>query len=167
MKMEKLGSLIVFGEYAGDLEAIAKVLNAFEYEQDVDKHERFVVVDGRIQTDSYLVDEDASVMPYRWDVEGEDEPRYDPSLEDVSGAIAPLLTSGTLELVSIKCRFGLFIDLERLSIRSDGWAQIQSHWDSGEHDEDRYVCSTATYEPGDQCTTDTDEPPFPISSFEE
>jgi hypothetical protein len=41
--MQIPGSLIVCGDYAGDLEAIAKVLNTFEFDQDWDKAERFVV----------------------------------------------------------------------------------------------------------------------------
>jgi hypothetical protein len=90
MKMEIPGSLIVCGSYAGDLEAIVKVLNTFEFDQDWDKDERFVVVDGRIETDRYLI-ENAGAMPYSWYEEGreeEDEPNYEPSLEEVSNAIA-------------------------------------------------------------------------------
>ena len=161
------GALIVCGDYAGDLEAIAKLLNTFEFDQDEDQHERFVVVDGRIQTDRYLID-NAGAMPYCWNVEGEDEPCYEPSLEAVSGAIAPLLTSGTLVLVSTTCFLGECVALERLSIRSDGWAQSERQRylsvivadaifepDLYEHNGARalknwYECSTDTYEPPDQ-----------------
>jgi hypothetical protein len=46
------GALIVCGDYTGDLEAIAKVLNTFGLDQDEDKDERFLVVDGRIKTEN-------------------------------------------------------------------------------------------------------------------
>ena len=155
------GALIVCGDYAGDLEAIAKLLNTFEFDQDEDQHERFVVVDGRIQTDRYLID-NAGAMPYYWHNGAEDEDGVcEPSLEAVSSAIAPYLTSGTLELVSISSYCGQYVILVRLSIRSDGWAQSErQQYDSVKVGEDPferdsvkgrvrknwYKCSTKTVE---------------------
>ena len=43
------GSLIVGGDYEGDLEAIAKVFNTFEFDAGEDRDQRFVVHDGRIK----------------------------------------------------------------------------------------------------------------------
>ena len=152
------GALIVCGDYSGDLEAIAKVLNTFEFDQDDYKDERFVVVDGRIEIDRYGV-ECAGAMPYCWhkEAEEEEEDGYDPTLEEVSGAIAPLLTSGTLEVVSIRSTYGQFAELERLSIRSDGWAQTQNQtYESGKRGKRKtknwYECSTETFEPPKQST---------------
>jgi hypothetical protein len=141
--MEMPGSLIVCGDYAVDLEAIAKVLNTFDFDQDWrNRDERFVVVDGRIQTDRYLID-NPGAMPYCWYVEGEDEPCYEPSLEEVSGAIAPLLTSGILELVSVNSSYGQYVKLERLSIRSDGWAQSErQRYDNVKVGEDPFECNS-------------------------
>ena len=50
----------------------------------------------------------------------------EPSLEDLSKAIAPLMTRGTLELASIRHDESGKIQLESLAIRSDGWAQRES-----------------------------------------
>ena len=44
-----MGSLIVCGDYEGDLEAIAEVLNGYRFDQDDDPEWRFVVHDGRIE----------------------------------------------------------------------------------------------------------------------
>ena len=44
-----MGSLIVCGDYEGDLEAITEVLNGFSFDQDDDQEQRFVVHDGRIE----------------------------------------------------------------------------------------------------------------------
>jgi hypothetical protein len=157
------GTLIVCGDYTGDLEAIAKVLNTFEFDHDEDKYERFFVLDGRIEVDRYYVD-GAGAMPYIWNKEDGEHCDY-PTLEDVSSAIAPYLTSGTLVLVSIDSYKGQYAGLERLSIRSDGWAQSErQQYDSHKVVEDPFECdsvkgrvrknwytfSTDTYEPPDQ-----------------
>ena len=46
--MEQNGTLIVCGDYEGDLKAIAKVLNTFEFDAGENRDQRFVVHDGRI-----------------------------------------------------------------------------------------------------------------------
>jgi hypothetical protein len=72
---------------------------------------------------------------------------YKPSLEELSNAIAPLLTSGTLEVVSIDSNYGQFVHLHRLSIRSDGWVQAQEQICKRSKRKNWYYCSTETFEP--------------------
>ena len=138
-------ALIVCGDYAGDLEAIARVLNNFRFDLDKDQRELFVVVNGRIETDRYCI-VGRSATPFGRYVAVEEEGEefyYQPPLNEISGAIAPLLTSGTLEFVSVRSTYGQFVELEKLSIRSDGWAQTQSQrYDSGK----RGKCSTENFE---------------------
>ena len=133
------GALIVCGDYTGDLEAIARVLNKDQ------EDERFVVVNGRIETDRYCI-VGRSATPFGRYVAVEEEGEefyYQPPLNEISGAIAPLLTSGTLEFVSVRSTYGQFVELEKLSIRSDGWVQTQSQrYDSGK----RGKCSTENFE---------------------
>ena len=133
------GALIVCGDYTGDLEAIARVLNKDQ------EDERFVVVNGRIETDRYCI-VGRSATPFGRYVAVEEEGEefyYQPPLNEISGAIAPLLTSGTLEFVSVRSTYGQFVELEKLSIRSDGWVQTQSQrYDSSK----RGKCSTENFE---------------------
>ena len=111
------GSLIVCGNYDGDLEAIAKVLNGLEFDQAEDRDQRFVVHDGRIKPDRFDIDcasaafplcgwyksEDGRRLPeneYRELPDGDDNGEWDfddyeeVSLADLSKAIAPLLEVG-------------------------------------------------------------------------
>ena len=60
------GTLIVCGDYQGDLEAIAKVLNAFEFDQGDERDQRFVVHDGRIEPDRFRIDAVSAAFPLRW-----------------------------------------------------------------------------------------------------
>ena len=133
------GALIVCGDYTGDLEAIARVLNKDQ------EDERFVVVNGRIETDRYCI-VGRSATPFGRYVAVEEEGEefyYQPPFKEISGAIAPLLTSGTLEFVSVRSTYGQFVELKKLSIRSDGWVQTQSQrYDSGK----RGKCSTQNFE---------------------
>ena len=57
------GALIVCGDYEGNLNAIAKVLNRFEYDQG-DERLRFVVHDGRIEPNNFG-NETMSAFPLR------------------------------------------------------------------------------------------------------
>ena len=134
---ERMGSLIVCGDYEGDLEAIAEVLNGYAFDQDDDQEQRFVVHDGRIEPEPLdIYDPNRRVLPIRWSEDSE------VSLAELSRAIAPLLKRGTLELVSIG-----HIKLERLAIRSDGWVQRQiQEYDSFPRDKWR-TRSTGTYQP--------------------
>jgi hypothetical protein len=67
------------------------------------------------------------------------------SLEDLSKAIAPLLTRGTLQLASIRHENGK-VQLEGLAIRSDGWAQRESQEFEFIQRIELHECSTETYE---------------------
>ena len=49
--LESMALSIVCGDYQGDLEAIANLLNAFEFGQGDKPGQRFVVHDGRIEPD--------------------------------------------------------------------------------------------------------------------
>jgi hypothetical protein len=165
------GTLIVCGDYDGDLEAIAKVFNTFEFDAGDDRDQRFVVHDGRISTQGIDLAWASAAFPLRYWYESKDGRQlpnneylelpdeeadghwdclddYDhPSLAELSKMIAPLLTRGTLELVSV-CHYKTdTIEFEKLAIRSDGWVQRQSQkYESGPRDKWRKR-STATYKP--------------------
>jgi hypothetical protein len=57
--------LIVCGDYKGNLEAIAKVLNGLEFDQDENRDRRFVVHDGRIKPDRFDIDSASAAFPLR------------------------------------------------------------------------------------------------------
>ena len=64
--MEQNGTLIVCGDYEGDLEAIAKVLNTFEFDAGEDRDQRFVVHDGRISTQGIDLAWASAAFPLRY-----------------------------------------------------------------------------------------------------
>jgi hypothetical protein len=158
------GALIVCGDYEGNLNAIAKVLNCFEYDQG-DERLRFVVHDGRIEPHIFG-NETMSAFPLRvwfksqdgrripreelsdaedgyWDIDDYEEV----SSEELSKTIAPLLTRGTLELVSIRHYKTRFIMFRTLAIRSDGCVQRQRQkYESFQRDK-WHTHSAATFEP--------------------
>jgi hypothetical protein len=72
------------------------------------------------------------------------------SLEDLSKAIAPLLTRGTLELASIRHDENGKVQLESLAIRSDGWAHRESQEFEFVQGIELHGCSTETYGKGTQ-----------------
>jgi hypothetical protein len=164
------GSLIVCGNYDGDLEAIAEVLNGLEFDQDEDRDQRFVVHDGRIEPDRFEIDNASAASPlcgwyqsedgrrlpenkYRELPDGDDDGEWDfddyeeVSLADLSKAIAPLLKRGTLELVSIRHYMTREIQFERLAIRSDGWVQRQSQKYESVPRDKWHTRSAGTYKP--------------------
>ena len=132
--------VILGGDYEGDLEAIAKVLNGGQ---------RFVVHHGRIELDRSDIWAMGSAFPLRgwcksedgrrlpanevdelsnesvdWDFDDYEELR----LAELSETIAPLLTRGTLELsFGWECKTGA-IHLKQLAIRSDGRVQHKNTW---------------------------------------
>lgn len=162
------GSLIVCGDYEGDLEAIVKVLNGFEFDQDDEQDRRFVVHDGRIRPNHFEVDGATAAFPlrawykssdgrrlpankvYELPDEGVEWQFYDfeeVSLAELSEAIAPLLKRGTLELVSIFHYKSKFIMFETLTIHSDGRAQRQKHDCESSPRNNWHERSTATFKP--------------------
>ena len=161
------GNLIVCGDYQGDLEAIAKVLNAFEFGQADMRDQRFVVHDGRIEPPFcnnglsaaspirwWYTSKDGRRLPANEFPELPDEEEWDRdddyeclSVEELSSTIAPLLTRGTLELVSVRAYNISDIQFARLAIRSDGWAQRQSQNFESAPRKNWHKCYTTTYEP--------------------
>ena len=108
------GTLIVCGDYQGDLEAIAKVLT-FEFDQGDKRDQRFVVHDGGIKPEDscgafplVVVQSKMGALPANESPELPDEEEWDCddyeylSVPQLSKTIAPLLTRGTLELVLVR-----------------------------------------------------------------
>jgi hypothetical protein len=141
------GTMIVCGDYEGDVEAIAKVLNAFEFGQGDMSDQPFLVRDGRIQPALFNNGLSATWLTRRWytskdgrrlpanefpELPAEEEWERDCdvpenlSLNQLSKTIAPLLTRGTLELVSVWAYRIYDLQFARLAIRSDGRAQAES-----------------------------------------
>ena len=182
---EGYDTLIVRGDYEGNSEAIAEVLNGLSFDQDgawdpvFEVHEGypvFEVHEGNIDTDRIEVENASAAFPRRAWYTSEDGRRLpankvdelsdegvewhfdhyeEPSLEDLSRAIAPLMTRGTLELVSIRHDENGKIQLESLAIRSDGWAQRESQ--EFEIVIELHECSTETYGKG---TRNSSKPPL-------
>ena len=130
---ESYGSLIVCGDYEGNLEAIAEVLNGCRFDQDDDPEQRFMVHDGSIEPDRF----DIFGVTGVFDIPGS------PSFMALRNAIAPLLKRGTLVLVSIGHN-----KLERIAIRSDGWVQCQIQRYQSFPRHKWHSRSTMTYQPG-------------------
>ena len=129
-----------------------------------------MVHDGRISTQGIDLDWASAAFPLRYWYTSKDGRRlptnefpelpdeeddggwycddYDhPSLAELSKTIAPLLTRGTLELVSVWHYKTEQVQFEKLAIRSDGWAQRQSQkFESGPR-EKWHKRSRATYGP--------------------
>jgi hypothetical protein len=127
----EFGTLIVCGDYRGDLEAIAKVLNAIEFDQGEERDQRFFVHEGRIEPDRSNIDAVSAAFPLRWSYQSEDgrrpaaneylelpdeekdssrdsgEDHETPSLAQLSKLIAPLLPDGTLELVPVRASINM------------------------------------------------------------
>jgi hypothetical protein len=142
--MTDYGTLSVRGDYQGDLDEIAEVLNGFEFDQGERRDQRFQVIDDCIETDRFYrcgvtaafpvcgwyATEDGRRLPAKKYRELPDEDDGDWHFEDyeevslgeLSKAIAPLLKRGTLELVSIS-RHKNGSRHETLAIRSDGCVQ--------------------------------------------
>jgi hypothetical protein len=167
------GTLIVCGDYQGDLEAIAKVLNAFEFGQGDMRDQRFVVHDGRIEPPSWnnglgaaspirwwYTSKDGRRLPANEFPELPDEEEWDRDddnyeclrVEQLSETIAPLLRRGTLELVSVRAYKTRHVQFARLAIRSDGWAEHQVQNFESAPRKNWHMRYTATYEPTGQPT---------------
>jgi hypothetical protein len=164
-------TMIVFGDYEGDLEAIAKVLNAFEFGQGEMSDRPFLVSDGRIKLALWNNGLTAAV-PIRWWYTSKDGRRLpanefpefpelpdeeewecdcdvpeDLSVEQLSKIIAPLLTRGTLELVSVRAYPPCDLQFARLAIRADGRAQHESRNYTSAPVKNWHERYRATYEP--------------------
>jgi hypothetical protein len=165
------GTLIVCGDYQGDLEAIARVLNAFEFGQGDMRDQRFVVHDGPIEP-SFWNNGLSPASPIRWWYTSKDGRRLpanefpefpelpdeeewerdcdvpeDLSVEQLSKIIAPLLTRGTLELVSVRAYKTWSVQFARLAIRADGRAQHESRNYTSAPVKNWHEPYRATYEP--------------------
>ena len=168
---EGYGTLIVCGDYEGNSEAITEVLNGLQFDQDGAFDQGFMVHEGNIDTDRVEIANASAAFPLRAWYTSEDGGRLpsnkvdelsdegvewhfdeyeEPSLEDLSKAIAPLMTRGTLELASIRHDENGKIPLESLAIRSDGWAQRESQEFEFVQRIELHECSTETYGKGTQ-----------------
>ena len=144
------GTIIVCGDYEGDLNAIVNVLNSLELNSDCvqfqvhkDKRESiyldsrcvqyptlspsrriYVFEDGR----RVSADEADEAVIQEWeDNDGDldcDEPY---TLEELSSLISPHLSKGTLELVAVATEKNRYAYYERLVFRSDGTAEWHHH----------------------------------------
>jgi hypothetical protein len=142
------GTFIVCGDYEGDLDAIAEVLNSLRLNQDdaqfsVDDDEGIIGLDsvgvqyptvfpsrkiyvfgdgGRV-----FADESYDSVVEQWEAEEDgdlDSESY--SLEELSDLISPHLTKGTIELVAVANEKNRYAYYDRLIIRSDGSAERRS-----------------------------------------
>ncbi len=144
-----IGSILVCGDYKGDLKQIAHILGRLisyypgdetAFQVDEDKHRLVWNGDCCLSVSvsperhslklndgsSIFADEaDESVLS-QWRNDGSHWDREDCDLETVSRLILPLLQSGTIELVSASiARFSIWH--ERLIIRCDGSVELHSH----------------------------------------
>jgi hypothetical protein len=138
------GTLIVCGEYSGDLQQICRVLNKWIFDSNDDPI-KFFVKEGRIVPDLYVTPlpstypyrewlelPDGRRIPYDEAKENdfiEDDPDFDCeeiNLKRMSREISPLLTQGTLELVVVgHCELRQ-VYLERLAIAASGVVERRS-----------------------------------------
>jgi hypothetical protein len=139
------GTWIVCGNYeSGDLEAIAEVLNGWEWFVDpFGPKEYFVVHDGRIRPSC---DVDYVIFPEMYDAE--ECFSEEVSLAELSRRIAPLLTGGTLELVSTSRGYWRCIMTTTLAIHSDGRVQHSIQTYESDRRDKWHTCSTETFPPG-------------------
>ena len=142
------GTIIVCGDYKGNLDAIADVLNSLKLNADdvqfsvrddegiigldgvgvqyptvFPSREIYVFGDGR----RVFADESDDSVVEQWEAEGDgdlDSESY--SLEELSGLISPHLTKGTIELVAVANEKNRYTYHDRLIIRSDGSAERHS-----------------------------------------
>lgn len=142
------GTIIVCGDYEGDLDAIAEVLNSLRLNQDGAQFsayddEGIIGLDGfGVQyptvfpsREIYLFGDgrkvfadasDASVVE-QWEADKDGDLESESySLEELSGLISPLLTKGTIELIAVGNEKNRYAYYDRLIIRSDGSAERHS-----------------------------------------
>jgi len=142
------GTIVVCGNYRGNLNEIADALNLFEWNADYEKFhaykdahvvglerngiqyptvfpERHILVlnDGR----RYFADEADETTTEDWEAEGGEIDVEFYSLEQLSKVISPLLTKGTIEIVAVAYEKSTYAYYERLVIRSDGYAERHRH----------------------------------------
>jgi hypothetical protein len=140
------GTIIVCGDYEGDLDAIAEALNSLKlntsdvqfsvYDDDIvldgigvqyptvfPSREIYVFGDGRkVFADA----SDASVVE-QWEADEDGDLESESySLEELGGLISPVLTKGTIELVAVANEKNRYAYYDRLIIRSDGSAERHS-----------------------------------------
>lgn len=154
------GTIIVCGDYEGDLNAIVNVLNWLKLTSDraqfqVHKDEReyiyldshcvqyptlspsrriYVFEDGR----QVSADDADEVVIQEWEDNDGDLDYGEPyTLEELSSLISPHLRKGTLELVAVANEKDTYAFCERLVIRSDGTADWHLYYADG--------CSTARW----------------------
>jgi hypothetical protein len=140
-------TLIVCGNYEGNLAAIAGVLNGWQWVVDPFGPEKcFVVHDDRIEPNRHEVDSVSAAFPRAYDADK--EVCEEVSLAALSGTIAPLLTRGTLEVVSIGHCYWRSVTVETLAIHADGRVQRKIQTYESDPPDKWHTCSTETFPPG-------------------
>ena len=105
--MDEFGKIMVFGDYEGDLKAIADNLNSLQWGQWAVKQSRVPGGGARCEI----------IAP-----EGDYNATLRCTLSELSGLISPHLNKGTFEFVAVRAsRFEVWH--ERLLVRSDGSAE--------------------------------------------
>jgi hypothetical protein len=113
------GTIIVCGDYEGDLDAIAELLNSFRLnESDV---QFSVYVDTDIVLDNVVVQYPTVFLSREIADEDGDLESESYSLEELSGVISPLLTKGTIELIAVANEKNRYAYYDRLRVMRGSW----------------------------------------------
>lgn len=168
-----IGSILVCGDYKGDIKQIANVLGkligyypgnepGFEANEDESKldwngdcwglvsidpeRHSLKLSDGR----RVYADEADEMILKQWEADGGDSDCEECDLETVSRLVSPLLTSGTIELVSFTTMQCFFISHGRLIIRSDGSVELHDIYSTSRVDEEWTQCVSERYDPAEK-----------------
>ena len=167
------GMIIVCGDYKGDLDAIAEVLNSLKLNKSdvqfsVYGDEGIIALDGYdilyptvcpcreiyVFGDGREVFADASdasvVEQWEADEDGDVDEGEEYSLEQLSGLISPLLTKGTIELVAVATEKDRYAYYDRLIIRSDGSAEWHLDMSSAQRRESWNTRGSDQFDPSEK-----------------
>jgi hypothetical protein len=165
-----IGSILVCGDYKGDLRKIANVLGRLisycpgdESAFQVDENESKLDWNGEcwglvtIDPERHLLklndnrriyaDEADELTLKQWKADRGGSDCEECDLETVSRLVSPLLTSGTIELVSFTTIQCLFISYGRLIIRSNGSVALHGVYSASRLDEGWTQCISDRYDP--------------------
>ena len=116
------GTMVVCGDYEGDIDGVISALNSLPLNTSAVKFEGY---GNDIQLGERVVE-----YPTAFPKRDSDAESY--SLEQLSNLISPLLTKGTIELVAVGAEKLHYVYYERLIIRSDGSAERHMHQSDAE-----------------------------------
>lgn len=140
------GTIIVGGDYKGNLGELANVLNSFDWcdSNDFPKFTAYEdkgvvgLINPRVQRPTIVptrgvlafrdgrrvyLDEASDPTIFEWQDEDNDSEVEAYTLQQLSAIIAPSLDAGTIELVALGNEQDRYVHLDRLVIRSDGYAE--------------------------------------------